>query len=163
MAELIDNKQVPAHRLTTAALNALRQYDWPGNLEQLRSIIKSLALTADSDDIDAPEVNKVLAQFRQENHQKNPALTSICCCASCASSWSGATSNITLAWKRQYEPGGAKVGLERTHLYRKLKQWASNSAGVAPKTDLAPGVRSARRAHHCGKFAHLQKKLAKAG
>ena len=92
LAELIDNKQVPAHRLTTAALNALRQYDWPGNLEQLRSIIKSLALTADSDDIDAPEVNKVLAQFRQENHQKNPALTSICRCASCASSWSGATS-----------------------------------------------------------------------
>ena len=36
------------------------------NLEQLRSIIKSLALTAESGELDAPEVNKVLAQFRHD-------------------------------------------------------------------------------------------------
>jgi DNA-binding NtrC family response regulator len=122
-AELIDNKQVPAHRLTTAALNALRQYDWPGNLEQLRSIIKSLALTADSDDIDAPEVNKVLAQFRQEKPPEE----------------SGFDFNLPLRELREqlerryfeYHIGlengnmsrvAQKVGLERTHLYRKLKQ-----------------------------------------
>ncbi len=123
LAELIDNKQVPAHRLTTAALNALRQYDWPGNLEQLRSIIKSLALTADSDDIDAPEVNKVLAQFRQEKPPEE----------------SGFDFNLPLRELREqlerryfeYHIGlengnmsrvAQKVGLERTHLYRKLKQ-----------------------------------------
>lgn len=123
LAELIDNKQVPPHRLTTAALNALRQYDWPGNLEQLRSIIKSLALTADSDDIDAPEVNKVLAQFRQEKPPEE----------------SGFDFNLPLRELREqlerryfeYHIGlengnmsrvAQKVGLERTHLYRKLKQ-----------------------------------------
>lgn len=123
LAELIENKQVPPHRLTTAALNALRQYDWPGNLEQLRSITKSLALTADSDDIDAPEVNKVLAQFRQEKPPEE----------------SGFDFNLPLRELREqlerryfeYHIGlengnmsrvAQKVGLERTHLYRKLKQ-----------------------------------------
>jgi DNA-binding NtrC family response regulator len=123
LAELIDNKQTPSRRLTTAALNALRQYDWPGNLEQLRSIIKSLALTADSDDIDAPEVNKVLAQFRQEKPPEE----------------SGFDFNLPLRELREqlerryfeYHIGlengnmsrvAQKVGLERTHLYRKLKQ-----------------------------------------
>ena len=123
LAELIDNKQTPSRRLTTAALNALRQYDWPGNLEQLRSIIKSLALTADSDDIDAPEVNKVLSQFRQEKSPEE----------------SGFDFNLPLRELREqlerryfeYHIGlengnmsrvAQKVGLERTHLYRKLKQ-----------------------------------------
>jgi DNA-binding NtrC family response regulator len=123
LTELVESKQVPTHRLTTAALNALRQYDWPGNLEQLRSIIKSLALTAESDEIDAPAVNKVLAQFR---HDKPVEET-------------GFDFNLPLRelreqLERRYfeyhislENGNMsrvaqKVGLERTHLYRKLKQ-----------------------------------------
>lgn len=123
LSELIESKQVPARRLTTSALNALRQYDWPGNLEQLRSIIKSLALTSESDDVDAPEVNKVLAQFRHEKPVEE----------------SGFDFNMPLRelreqLERRYfeyhislENGNMsrvaqKVGLERTHLYRKLKQ-----------------------------------------
>jgi DNA-binding NtrC family response regulator len=123
LTELIESKQVPPHRLTTAALNAMRQYDWPGNLEQLRSIIKSLALTAEVDEIDAPEVNKVLAQFRHEKPVEE----------------TGFDFNLPLRelreqLERRYfeyhialENGNMsrvaqKVGLERTHLYRKLKQ-----------------------------------------
>lgn len=120
---MIESKQVPPRKLTTSALNALRQYDWPGNLEQLRSIIKSLALTAESDDVDAGEVNKVLAQFRHDKPVEE----------------SGFDFNMPLRelreqLERRYfeyhislENGNMsrvaqKVGLERTHLYRKLKQ-----------------------------------------
>ena len=123
LTELVESKQVPARKLTTAALNALRQYDWPGNLEQLRSIIKSLALTSESDEVDAGEVNKVLAQFRHEKPVEE----------------SGFDFNMPLRelreqLERRYfeyhislENGNMsrvaqKVGLERTHLYRKLKQ-----------------------------------------
>jgi len=123
LIELVESKQVPNKKLTTAALNALRQYDWPGNLEQLRSIIKSLALTSEADDVDAPEVNKVLAQFRHEKPVEE----------------SGFDFNMPLRelreqLERRYfeyhislENGNMsrvaqKVGLERTHLYRKLKQ-----------------------------------------
>ena len=123
LTELIESKQVPARKLSTAGLNALRQYDWPGNLEQLRSIMKNLALTSDADEIDASAVRKLLVQFRQEKPFEH----------------SGFDFNIPLRelreqLERRYfeyhitlENGNMsrvaqKVGLERTHLYRKLKQ-----------------------------------------
>ena len=123
LTELIESKQVPARKLSTAGLNALRQYDWPGNLEQLRSIMKNLALTSDADEIDASAVKKLLVQFRHEKPFEQ----------------SGFDFNIPLRelreqLERRYfeyhitlENGNMsrvaqKVGLERTHLYRKLKQ-----------------------------------------
>ncbi|MGL6046172.1 MAG: sigma-54-dependent transcriptional regulator, partial [Vogesella sp.] len=121
--ELIESKQMPTRRLTTAALNAMRQYEWPGNLEQLRSIIKSLGLTAESDDIDAAEVNKVLAQFRHEKPVEETGFD-----------FSLPLRELREQLERRYfeyhivlENGNMsrvaqKVGLERTHLYRKLKQ-----------------------------------------
>lgn len=121
--ELVESKQVPSRKLTTAALNALRQYDWPGNLEQLRSIIKSLALTAEAGELDAPEVNKVLAQFRHDKPAEETGFD-----------FSLPLRELREQLERRYfeyhivlENGNMsrvaqKVGLERTHLYRKLKQ-----------------------------------------
>lgn len=121
--ELVESKQVPSRKLTTAALNALRQYDWPGNLEQLRSIIKSLALTAESSEVDAAEVNKVLAQFRHDKPAEETGFD-----------FSLPLRELREQLERRYfeyhivlENGNMsrvaqKVGLERTHLYRKLKQ-----------------------------------------
>ncbi|MGL6071851.1 sigma-54-dependent transcriptional regulator [Craterilacuibacter sp.] len=123
LTELVESKQVPARKLTTSALNALRQYEWPGNLEQLRGIIKSLALTAEADSIDAPEVNKVLSQFR---HDKPAAESGF--------DFTLPLRELREQLERRYfehhialENGNMsrvaqKVGLERTHLYRKLKQ-----------------------------------------
>lgn len=123
LKELIEAKQVPMRRFSTLALNALRQYDWPGNLEQLKSIVKSLALTANQEDIDADAVNRILAQFKQD-HALDVSLFDF---------------NLPLRELREHierryfeyhihmEKGNMsrvanKVGLERTHLYRKLKQ-----------------------------------------
>ena len=123
VTELVESKQAPLKRFTTAALNALRQYEWPGNLEQLRSIIKSLALTCEGDEIDAPDVCRVLAQFKVEKPVEEL----------------GFDFNLPLRELREQierryfehhialEKGNMsrvaqKVGLERTHLYRKLKQ-----------------------------------------
>lgn len=123
LLELIESKQVPPCKLSSAAQNALRQYDWPGNLEQLKSIIKSIALTVNGDVIDAPEISKVLAQFRHDKPSQE----------------TGFDFNLPLRelreqLERRYfeyhisqENGNMsrvalKVGLERTHLYRKLKQ-----------------------------------------
>ncbi len=123
IAELVESKQAPLKRFTTAALNALRQYEWPGNLEQLRSIIKSLALTSEGDDIDAPDVGKVLAQFKVEKPVEELGFD-----------FSLPLRELREQIERRYfehhialEKGNMsrvaqKVGLERTHLYRKLKQ-----------------------------------------
>lgn len=122
--ELAESQKIPVIKFTTAALNALRQYSWPGNLEQLRSVVKSLLLTANNQDIDVSAVNTLLNQFAQDQPPKNIV---------------GFNFNLPLRelreeLERRYfeyhiaQEGhnmskvAQKVGLERTHLYRKLKQ-----------------------------------------
>jgi len=44
----------------TPALNQLRNFDWPGNLPQLSNVVRTLAVTTLSNEIDATDVNRVL-------------------------------------------------------------------------------------------------------
>ncbi len=118
----IEAKQVPPRRFSTAALNALRNYDWPGNLSQLENVVHTVAVTALAEEISAHEVNQALAQFSAKS-----------------SAPLGLPLDLPLreardAFERVYfehhivKEGGnmsrvaGSVGLERTHLYRKLKQ-----------------------------------------
>ncbi|MBI3936662.1 MAG: sigma-54-dependent Fis family transcriptional regulator [Betaproteobacteria bacterium] len=123
LLRLVETKQSPPRQFTTAALNALRNYDWPGNLAQLESVVRGLALTASSEQVTPEEVNQALsAPVRQP---APPALD--------------LPLDLPLreardAFERVYfehhiaREGGnmsrvaETVGLERTHLYRKLKQ-----------------------------------------
>ncbi len=118
----VEAKEVPPRHFSTAALNALRNYDWPGNLNQLESAVRSLALTAPNEEIGGNDVNQVLSLFGPQR--------------ACAPSL---PLDLPLreardAFERVYfehhiaKEGGNmsrvadSVGLERTHLYRKLKQ-----------------------------------------
>jgi len=123
LAQLIEAGVCPVRRLTTPALNQLRNFDWPGNLPQLNNVVRTLAVTALSSEIDAADVNRVLAPMKLSA----PAVAH------------GIPLDIPLreardAFERMYfehliqKEGGSmtrvadKSGLERTHLYRKLKQ-----------------------------------------
>ncbi|SFE94159.1 sigma-54 dependent transcriptional regulator [Nitrosomonas sp. Nm166] len=112
----------PALQFSTAALNCLRNYDWPGNLTQLTGVVHSLALTCTGDEISVEAVQQAMA-FPES------ALTSV-------------TPEIPLdlslreardLFEKTYferlidqENGNMtrvaeRAGLERTHLYRKIK------------------------------------------
>jgi DNA-binding NtrC family response regulator len=123
LAQLIEAGVCPVRRLTTPALNQLRNFDWPGNLPQLNNVVRTLAVTALASEIDAIDINRVLAPLKQAA----PAVAH------------GIPLDIPLreardAFERMYfehliqKEGGSmtrvadKSGLERTHLYRKLKQ-----------------------------------------
>lgn len=123
LLELIESKQILPCKLSTSAFNALRQYDWPGNLDQLRSVLINIAQITTADTIEAPAVIQALSQFRHN----------------AAGLETGFDFNLPLRelreqLERRYfeyhiaqENGNMsrvalKVGLERTHLYRKLKQ-----------------------------------------
>ena len=56
----IEAKEVTPRHFSTAALNALRNYDWPGNLHQLESVVRTLALTTAGDEIGVNDVNQAL-------------------------------------------------------------------------------------------------------
>ena len=107
---------------STAALNALRNYDWPGNLAQLASIVYSLALTCAGDEVSVDAVQQALAFSSRE----------------AVSVVADIPLNISLReardiFEKNYleklieQEGGnmtrvaERAGLERTHLYRKIK------------------------------------------
>ncbi len=118
----IEAKEVSPRHFSTAALNALRNYDWPGNLNQLESAVRTLALTALGEEIGIGDVNQALSLFGTQQ-----------------AAAPGLPLDLPLreardAFERVYfehhitKEGGNmsrvadSVGLERTHLYRKLKQ-----------------------------------------
>jgi DNA-binding NtrC family response regulator len=122
LSQIIEAKEVPPREFSTAALNALRNYDWPGNLLQLETTVRTLAQTALGEQITLEDVERALPQpvsARQLAHELQFDLP---------------LRDARDAFERVYfeyhigKEGGnisrvaETVGLERTHLYRKLKQ-----------------------------------------
>jgi len=129
LIQLSESNEVPYREIDTAALNGLRNAQWAGGLDQLKDTVKQLALTCLEDEIGLKDVERVLKEF---DHLEPQAAATI-----------GATLPVSLdqplreardAFERLYfEHHIAKAGgnmskvaeaveLERTHLYRKLKQ-----------------------------------------
>lgn len=121
---LIETKEAAPKVFSTAALNALRVHDWPGNFGELQNAVRTLALTSLSEEIGAEDVKRVLSQFD---------------CLMPPTQSNGIPLDLPLRdardiFERQYfehhiEKASGNmsrvadaVGLERTHLYRKLKQ-----------------------------------------
>jgi DNA-binding NtrC family response regulator len=120
LSRYIESGEVPVRQFSTAALNSLRNHDWPGNLAQLTGAVHSLALTSAGDEISPEDVKQILAT------------------SSPAQAVAGVPLNIPLREARdmfekiyfeqliEQENGNMtrvaeRAGLERTHLYRKLK------------------------------------------
>jgi len=120
LAQLVEGHACPPRRLSVAAQNALRHHAWPGNLAELESIVKNLALGALEEDISLEDVERVLAAHAGASPPPEIALDR-------------PYREAREAFERLYfenllarENGSmSKVaersGLERTHLYRKLK------------------------------------------
>ncbi len=125
---LVETGEATYREFDIAALNALRNASWPGNLAQLDNAIRNLMQTCLGEKITLDDVNRVLGQFEpmQQNHVNEAAAFPI---------------NLDMPlreardeFERLYfnhhmiKAGGnmSKVAeivqLERTHLYRKLKQ-----------------------------------------
>ena len=120
LALLVEARACPPRRLAIAALNALRHHAWHGNLAELESVIKDLALTALDEEIRLEDVERVLA-----GRQPQSALPEV--------AFDRPYREAREAFERIYfehllarEHGSMsrvaeRSGLERTHLYRKLK------------------------------------------
>ena len=134
LTQFVDANEVPLRNLTVGALNVMRNLDWPGNLPVLQNVVKTLALTALANDITGDDVNRVAqgVQPRRRASRRRPR--------------SGVSLDLPLRdareqFEKQYflhhirrEEGNMsrvadRVGLERTHLYRKLKQLGIRPSG----------------------------------
>jgi two-component system nitrogen regulation response regulator NtrX len=124
LTQLMEGGQSGNRKFTIGALNALRNFDWPGNLLQLNSAVRTLAITALSEDIDSDEVARVLAPLKQAT---SPTLGNSISLEAPLREARDAFERIYFEHLIQKEGGSMtrvaeKAGLERTHLYRKLKQ-----------------------------------------
>jgi len=125
---LVETSGVPYKTFDIAALNALRNADWPGDLAELEAVVQNLMLSSLEEKITLNDVNRVLEQFTTSPETRELKMQSL---------------PIDLAlplrearddFERFYFQHHMSVisnnmsklaeisGLERTHLYRKLKQ-----------------------------------------
>ncbi len=120
LLHLVEGNEVPRRRFSTAALNQLRTQPWPGGYIELRAAVKSLALGTLEEEIGLSDVRRLLTpppEIGATGIQLDQPLR-----------------EAREAFERMYfehhlrlEGGNMtrlaeKTGLERTHLYRKLKQ-----------------------------------------
>ncbi|MDE2423256.1 MAG: sigma-54-dependent Fis family transcriptional regulator [Betaproteobacteria bacterium] len=123
LGRLIEVGEIPNKVLTSSALNSLRQLQWPGNLPALTNAIRTLALTTTNTDIVAEDVIKISSDFdrQQKNHFNMIGFDMPLRDAR------DLFEKAYFEYHIQNESGNMsrvaeRVGLERTHLYRKLKQ-----------------------------------------
>ncbi|MEJ0048850.1 MAG: helix-turn-helix domain-containing protein [Rhodospirillales bacterium] len=99
----------------------MRNYPWPGNHEQLKSVVRNLALTALETEIDARDVQRVLGA---DLTPEAPALLNFDLpLREAREAFETAYFEHHLALEKGNMTRIAeRTGLERTHLYRKIKQ-----------------------------------------
>jgi len=119
---LVDEHQLPFRRFTIAAQNKLRNYDWPGNMRQLKNVVYRLLTMSDSADISPSDVEAVLAvePAMHTGMLKEDWLTMPIREARDAFERAYLEHQLKLC-EGKVGALAKKVGMERTHLYRKLK------------------------------------------
>ena len=119
LTHLVEAGEVPLRRFSTAALNALRNQTWAGGYAELRNAVRSLALAALEEEIAIEEVTRLLAPLPAAAAQTLPLDLPL-------REAREAFERVYFEHHLQLEAGNMtrlaeKTGLERTHLYRKLK------------------------------------------
>ncbi|GAB6043811.1 sigma-54-dependent transcriptional regulator [Endothiovibrio diazotrophicus] len=126
-----DHDKLPYRRFSVAAQNRLRNHGWPGNIRELKNLVQRLLILSNQEEIGQEEVEQALGSVRpagDEGGGLSPALLD------------QPLREAREAFEKLYlehqlrEVGGnmsqlaKRAGMERTHLYRKLR-----ALGIDPK------------------------------
>jgi two-component system nitrogen regulation response regulator NtrX len=119
---LVDEERLPLRRFSVAAQNRLRNYPWPGNVRELRNLVRRLLILGGGEEITLAEVERELNVQAGANEPlvKQDLL---------ALPLREAREQFERAYLQQQlqlcngRVGqlAKRVGMERTHLYRKLR------------------------------------------
>lgn len=126
LTQLVESGETPLRRFTTSALNSLRQHAWPGGYSELKSAIRSLALASLEEEIDTDEIARVL--FPDVGATPLAAFAGLPPEAMDMPLREARELFERMYFEHQLSVDGGnmtrlaeRTGLERTHLYRKLK------------------------------------------
>ena len=133
LTQLVDANEVPLRTITVGALNAMRNLDWPGNLPVLQNVVKTLALTALASEIAGEDVNRVAREFNLGPREQPTTEVGVSLDLPLRDAREQFEKQYFLHHIRREEGNMSRVadrvGLERTHLYRKLKQLGIRPSG----------------------------------
>lgn len=111
-----------ALQFSTAALNCLRNYDWPGNLIQLTGVVHSLALTCTSEEITAEAVQQAMVFPESSSVSALPEIPLDLSLREARDLFEKSYFERLIGQENGNMTRVAdRAGLERTHLYRKIK------------------------------------------
>jgi len=120
LAQLVEARICAPRRFSVGALNALRHHRWPGNLAELEHAVKNLALSALDEEVSLEDVARVLAAQAPDAAAQDLGLDRPYREAREAFE-RVYFENLLAAASGSMSRVAEKSGLERTHLYRKLK------------------------------------------
>jgi len=120
--KLVDSEGLTFRRFSVAAQNRLRNYPWPDNVRELKNLVRRLLLTGSDDDISLGEVE---SEISSSAHAAEPLVKQDLL----ALPLREAREQFERAYLQQQlvlcdgKVGqlAKRVGMERTHLYRKLR------------------------------------------
>ncbi len=129
--------RLPYRRFAVSAQNRLRQHAWPGNLRELRNLVQRLLLLGGGDEIGLAEIEAALASGTATVAAASPDAAPAPLPIDLGKPLREAREDFERMYLQQRlrEAGGsvgklaALCGLERTHLYRKLKDLGIQAGG----------------------------------
>jgi DNA-binding NtrC family response regulator len=119
---LVDDQRLPFRRFSVAAQNRLRNYPWPGNIRELKNLVHRLLIQGGDEEIELAEIEReISAQATGDEPLVKQDLLSL--------PLREAREHFERAYLTQQlqlcsgKVGqlAKRVGMERTHLYRKLR------------------------------------------
>jgi len=119
---LVDEERLPFRRFGVAAQNRLRNYPWPGNIRELKNLVQRLLILGGEEEIRLEEIERELAS-------RAPTTEPLVKQDLLALPLREAREHFERAYLQQQlilcngKVGqlAKRVGMERTHLYRKLR------------------------------------------
>jgi len=119
---LVTHERLSYRHFSVAAQNRLRNYEWPGNIRELRNLVQRLLILGSGEEIEAAEIEQAVSAQPTAAREQGPAMP-----------YDLPLREAREQFEKNYlmhqlvEVGGSvgklakRVGMERTHLYRKLR------------------------------------------
>jgi len=123
----VEEDNLPYRKFSMAAQNKLRNHSWPGNVRELKNLVQRLLIVGAGSEIDEKEINAALGQTADQSS------------ANVQTSFDLPLREAREQFERSYiihqlklvngsvGKAAKAIGLERTHLYRKLRSLGIDS------------------------------------
>jgi two-component system nitrogen regulation response regulator NtrX len=119
---LVDAEGMPFRRFSVAAQNRLRNYPWPGNVHELRNLVQRLLILGGPEEIALAEIERELAvQLPQNEPLVKQDLLALPLREAREQFERAYLQQQLLLCNGKVGQLAKRVGMERTHLYRKLR------------------------------------------